>query len=217
MVLSNDKQRTHLRPLYFFLGVIITISIGNGIIVLADSDSKLIYSNWILIINSLIAVGVSSIILFKDKDDRSGDKTNILLTMGLVFWFLANIVWAYYEVVMDIVSPVPSLADLFLLSAYGFLIYRLTIIYRKIDHTKNKKTLFLVASGAGLFLIYILNLTLNVTDISSYRGFMLFVVTIAYPTLNSILTVLALMILLDSKKRNTISFLGCVSFAASWQ
>jgi branched-chain amino acid transport system substrate-binding protein len=200
MVLSNDKQRTHLRPLYFFLGVIITISIGNGIIVLADSDSKLIYSNWILIINSLIAVGVSSIILFKDKDDRSGDKTNILLTMGLVFWFLANIVWAYYEVVMDIVSPVPSLADLFLLSAYGFLIYRLTIIYRKIDHTKNKKTLFLVASGAGLFLIYILNLTLNVTDISSYRGFMLFVVTIAYPTLNSILTVLALMILLDIKK-----------------
>ena len=119
-----------MKPLYFFLGVISTIVIGNSIIVLADSDSKLIYSNWILIINSLIAAGLSAMILFKDKDSNEGeDKTNIFLTLGLVFWLIANMIWAYYEVVLDIVSPVPSLADLFLLSAYGFLIYRLIVIY----------------------------------------------------------------------------------------
>ncbi len=115
-----------MKPLYFFLGVIITIVIGNSFIIFSDSDSKLIYSNWILIINSLIAAGLSAMILFKDKDSKEeGDKTNIFLTLGLVFWFIANIIWAYYEVVLDIVSPVPSLADLFLMSAYGFLIYRL--------------------------------------------------------------------------------------------
>jgi hypothetical protein len=88
-----------------------------------------------LIINSLIAVGLSAMILIKDKVREEGgevDKANILLALGLVFWFIANIIWAYYESVLDIVSPVPSLADLFLLSAYGFLIYRLTIVYRKI-------------------------------------------------------------------------------------
>jgi ABC-type branched-subunit amino acid transport system substrate-binding protein len=190
-----------LNPIYFFLGVIITIVIGNSFIIFAESESKVIYSNWILIINSLIAVGLSAMILIKDKDREEGevDKANILLAVGLVFWFIANIIWAYYELVLDIVSPVPSLADLFLLSAYGFLIYRLTIVYKKIGHTTNKKFLFLIVSGTGLFLIYILNLTLENTETSNFRGLMLFVVTIAYPTLNSVLTVLALMVLIGIK------------------
>jgi branched-chain amino acid transport system substrate-binding protein len=188
-----------LKTLYFFLGVIITIVIGNSIIIFSESDSKIIYSNWILIINSLIAAGLSAMILFKDNDSKEEDKTNIFLTLGLVFWFIANIIWAYYEIVLDIVSPVPSLADLFLLSAYGFLIYRLIIIYRSLGHIINKRILLLIISGTGLFLIYILNLTLDLTEISNFRGLMLFIVTIAYPTLNSILTVLALMILLGIK------------------
>jgi ABC-type branched-subunit amino acid transport system substrate-binding protein len=190
-----------LNRIYFFLGVIITIVIGNSFIIFAEPDSKVIYSNWILIINSLIAVGLSALILIKDKDRKEGegDKANILLSLGLVFWFIANIIWAYYELVLDIVSPVPSLADLFLLSAYGFLIYRLTIVYRKIGHTTNKRVLFLIVIGTGLFLIYILNLTLENTETSNFRGLMLFVVTIAYPTLNSVLTVLALIILLGIK------------------
>ena len=178
--------------------------IGNSFIIFADSDSKVIYSNWVLIINSLIAVGLSAIILIKDKDREEGkvgkiEKANILLAVGLIFWFIANIIWAYYELVLDVVSPVPSLADIFLLSAYGFLICRLTIVYRKIGHTTNKKFLFLIVSGTGLFLIYILNLTLENTETSNFRGLMLFVVTVAYPTLNSVLTVLALMILLGIK------------------
>ena len=62
--------------LYFFLGVIITIIIGNSIIFFAESDSKIIFSNWILIINSLTAAGLSAMILLKDKDsDEGGDKT----------------------------------------------------------------------------------------------------------------------------------------------
>jgi hypothetical protein len=154
-----------------------------------------------LIINSLIAAGLSAMILFKDKDSNEGeDKTNIFLTLGLVFWFIANIIWAHYDVVLDIVSPVPSLADLFLLSAYGFLIYRLINVYRNLTHNINKKILLLITSGTGLFMIYIINLTLDHTETSNFRGLMLFVVTIAYPTLNSILTVLALMILSEIKK-----------------
>jgi branched-chain amino acid transport system substrate-binding protein len=152
-----------------------------------------------LIINSLTAAGLSAMILLKDRDSDEGYKTNILLTLGLIFWFIANIIWAYYEVVLDIVSPVPSLADLFLMSAYGFLIYRLINIYKKLGHITNKKILLLIISGTGLFLVYILNLTLDLSELSNFRGLMLFVVTIAYPTLNSILTVLALMILLRIK------------------
>lgn len=194
-----------MKPLYLFLGVIISISITNFIIIFADPENKIIYSSWILIINSLIAAALSVMVLLKDKyssnssSNSKKDKTKIHLTLGLVFWFIANIIWGYYEIVLDIVSPVPSLADVFLLSAYGFLIYRMIITYSEIGRTINNKILFLIIAVTGLFLIYILNLTLNLTETSSFRGLMLFAVTVAYPTFNSILTVLALMILIGIK------------------
>jgi branched-chain amino acid transport system substrate-binding protein len=188
-----------LISLYFFLCVIFTITVGNLVIIFAEPDSKLIYSNWILIINSLVAAGLASYVFLKSRQSIGENKENMLLTIGLVFWFIANIIWAYYEVVLDIVSPVPSLADFFLLSAYVFLIYRLLIIRNKLHSIINKKIMYLMIGLTGLFLAYILNLTLDLAQTSNFRGTMLFLVTIAYPTLNSILTVLAITILLGIK------------------
>jgi len=177
-----------LNTIHFFIVVLISISITNLIIVFAEPDNKIIYSSWILIINSLIAAALSIFILIKDKDNDKKDKTKIHLAIGLVFWFIANVIWGYYEIMLDVVSPVPSLADFFLLTAYGFLIYRLIVTYNNIDHNVNKKILFLIISVTILFLLYILILTLNLSELSSFRGIMLFVVTIAYPILNSVLT-----------------------------
>ena len=151
------------------------------------------------IINSLVAAGLASYVFLKNRENIDDNKENILLTIGLVFWFIANIIWAYYEVVLDIVSPVPSLADFFLLSAYVFLIYRLMIIRKKLSYIIDKKIMYLMIVLTGLFLAYILNLTLDLAQTSNFRGVMLFIVTIAYPTLNSILTVLAITILLGIK------------------
>jgi ABC-type branched-subunit amino acid transport system substrate-binding protein len=189
-----------LISLYFFLCVIFTIAVGNLVIILAEPDSKIIYSNWVLIINSLVAAGLASYIFLKNRENIDENKENILLTIGLVFWFIANIIWAYYEVVLDIVSPVPSLADFFLLAAYVFLIYRLMIIRKKLSYIIDKKIMYLMIVLTGLFLAYILNLTLDLAQTPNFRGIMLFIVTIAYPTLNSILTILAITILLGIKK-----------------
>jgi ABC-type branched-subunit amino acid transport system substrate-binding protein len=189
-----------LISLYFFLCVIFTIAVGNLVIIFAEPDSKIIYSNWVLIINSLVAAGLASYVFLKNRENIDENKENILLTIGLVFWFIANIIWAYYEVVLDIVSPVPSLADFFLLSAYIFLIYRLMIIRKKLSYIIDKKIMYLMIVLTGLFLAYILNLTLDLAQTPNFRGIMLFIVTIAYPTLNSILTILAITILLGIKK-----------------
>jgi ABC-type branched-subunit amino acid transport system substrate-binding protein len=194
-----------LQPLYFFLALLFAITIANLAIILADSDSKIIYSSWMLIITSSIAAGLSILTLLKDRSKIKKDKTAIHLTIGLIFWCIANMIWGYYEIILDIVSPVPSLADLFLLSAYGFLIYRLLVTYKNLEEIANKKIIYIVSIGTGLFLIYILNLMLSLTVISNFRGFMLFVVTIAYPVLNSILTVLALTIILNIKNEKHLS------------
>ncbi len=185
--------------LYFFLCVIFTIAVGNLVIIFAEPDSKIILSNWVLIINSLVAAGLALFVFLKNRESIDENKENTLLTIGLVFWFIANVIWAYYEVVLDIVSPVPSFADFFLLSAYVFLIYRLMIIRKKLSHIIDKKIMYLMIVLTGLFLAYILNLTLDLAQTSNFRGMMLFIVTIAYPTLNSILTILAITILLGIK------------------
>ncbi|MGN6708185.1 MAG: ABC transporter substrate-binding protein [Candidatus Nitrosocosmicus sp.] len=198
-----------MKPIFFFLVVIISISVSNLIIIFAEPNNKIIYSSWILIINSFIAAVLSIFILLKDKGNKDRDRTIIHLAIGLVFWFIANVIWGYYEIALDVVSPVPSLADFFLLAAYAFLIYRLIVTYIKIDRKVNKKILFLIIFSTALFLLYIINLTIDVSELSSFRGFMLFVVTIAYPVLNSILMVFALLILIELKsdKHHSIAWI----------
>lgn len=158
-----------------------------------------------LIINSLVAAGLSVVVLFKERSTLRIDRTGVYFTMGLLFYFLANVVWGYYEIVLDVVSPVPSLADLFLMSAYGFLIYRLVITCKRIKKLENKKIIYLISIVTGIFLFYILNLMLSLTEVSNTRGIMLLVVTIAYPILNSVLTVLALTILVNFRGERHVS------------
>ncbi|HEX5187290.1 MAG TPA: ABC transporter substrate-binding protein, partial [Nitrososphaeraceae archaeon] len=94
-------------------------------------------------------------------------------------------------------------ADFFLLSAYGFLIYRLLLIKKKLNHSIDKRIMLLILSITGIFLGYILYLTLDLAQTSNFRGMMLFIVTIAYPTLNSILTVLAVTIMIGIRKNKS--------------
>jgi hypothetical protein len=102
------------------------------IILSAEPENKIIFMRIrFLLINSSTAAIISFYIVYKKKKFLS-EKTNFLLTIKLLLWFAANVVWSYYEVVLDVVSPVSSLADIFLLWAYGFLIYRLVIVYIKL-------------------------------------------------------------------------------------
>jgi hypothetical protein len=85
----------------------------------------------------------------------------------LLLWFAANVVWSYYEVVLDVISLVSSLADIFLLSAYGFLIYRLVIVYKNLKEKVKKKTLVILGSVITVFLDYMFSLTLDLSNLST--------------------------------------------------
>ena len=184
-----------MSPRLLFFSILIVVAIGDVIILSAEPENKIIYANWVLLINSSAAAIISFYILYKEKKFRS-DKTNFLLTVGLLLWFAANIVWSYYEVVLDVVSPVPSLADIFLLSAYGFLIYRLIIVYKNLKEKVNKKTFFILGTITIVFLAYMFSLTLDLSNLSTSRGKMFFIITFLYPLLNSVLAFLAILILI---------------------
>ena len=184
-----------MSPRLLFFSILIVIAIGDVIILSAEPENKIIYANWVLLINSSAAAIIAFYIVYKEKKFRS-DKTNFFLTVGLLLWFAANVVWAYYEVVLDVVSPVPSLADIFLLSAYGFLIYRLVVVYKNLKEKVNKKTLFILGAITTLFLAYMFSLTLDLSNFSTSKGTIFFIITFLYPLLNSILAFLAVLILI---------------------
>ena len=177
-----------------FFSILIVIALGDIIILSAEPKNKIIYANWILLINSSTAAIISFYIVYKEKKFRS-DKTNFLLTVGLLLWFAANVVWSYYEVVLDVVSPVLSVSDIFLLSAYGFLIYRLVIVYKNFKG-KVEKTLVILGTVIIVFLAYMFSLTLDLSNLSTSKGIIFFIITFPYPLLNSVLAFLAVLILI---------------------
>lgn len=168
-------------------------------IIFAEQEEKLYFANLVLNINSSIAASLAIYVTIKEKNSNNNLKANMLLVAGLVLWFLANIVWAYYEVFSHLMAPVPSLADLLLFSAYSILTVRLLIEYKSLTNKPGKKFIGIVAAIITVFLTYIFTLTLDLSVLSTARGQLMFAITIVYPVFNSILSFMAIIILYGLK------------------
>lgn len=83
----------------------------------------------------------------------------------------ADIVWATYEIVLELVPPVPSAADFLWLAAYGFLAYYLFETYVQF-HKKfhfSRRAVIVSTLGSAIFLSYTIGVTINFADLSSLR------------------------------------------------
>ncbi len=188
-----------------FLGLAIAIIASDSIIFFAETNSKEFYSNWIIIINGSIAASLAIFLVYKHKFHGLHGKTHAALAMGLVLWLSADITWAIYQLVLDIVPPMPSIADYLWLCAYGFIGYYLFMTYREFQKKFNfgRKALFASIIGNTIFLCYIITLTANLSVLSNPRGIQTFIVMVSYPILDSILMIPTIVILLEFRKEPT--------------
>ena len=193
-----------MKPIELYIAIILVIGIGDSLIIFADQEDKLLYSNWVLIVNSSIAVGIAIYVSIKEKNSHNHLKANLFLVVGLALWLLANIVWAYYEVVLHLMAPVPSLADLLLLMAYSILVSRLVIEYKCLPKKPSKKFIGILASLLVAFLLYFFSLTIDLSVLSTARGLSMFGVTVAYPVFNSVLAFMAIIILYGIKNEKDL-------------
>ncbi|MGA9150315.1 MAG: hypothetical protein WBZ36_07040, partial [Candidatus Nitrosopolaris sp.] len=117
-------------------------------------------------------------------------------------WLFADIIWAFYQLVLDIVPPIPSAADYLWLGAYGFLGYYLFMTYKEFQRKFNFGRKALIASiiGNAIFLSYIIVLTANLSVFTSPKGIQMFAVIVAYPILDATLMVPAIVILVEFRK-----------------
>jgi len=182
-----------------FTGLVLSIILSDSIIFLATDKSRDFYSNWIININSAIAAALAIFIVFRQKFRTLHGKAHAALAIGLSLWLCAEIIWAMYEIVWQIVAPVPSVADYLWLSAYGFLAYYLFATYKEFNKKFrfSKKVLIASIIGGVIFVTYIIGVTTSLSVLSTHRSLAMFGVMIAYPTLDAILMVPAIVILLD--------------------
>jgi hypothetical protein len=136
------------------------------------------------------------------QQDHDHSKSHVALAIGLSLWLCADLIWATYEIVLEVVPPVPSAADFVWLSAYGFLAYYLYSTYIQFHNrfNFNKKILAASVIGCAIFLTYIITLTTSLSVLSSPRGIAMFAVISAYPIMDAVLMVPAIVILVNYRK-----------------
>jgi ABC-type branched-subunit amino acid transport system substrate-binding protein len=193
----------HFNRTTLFLGLLTAILISDSIIFFAEIKTKSFYSSWIITINASIAAILAVFVLYRRKNLRGVyRRTRIALAIGLCLWLCADIVWATYEIVLELVPPVPSAADFLWLAAYGFLAYYLFETYVQF-HKKfhfSRRAVIVSILGSAIFLGYTIGVTINFADLSSPRGVAMFTVISAYPILDAVLMVPAIIILVNFRK-----------------
>jgi hypothetical protein len=125
------------------------------------------------------------------------------LFTGLMFWFSAEVIWAYTRQVLGIEIPYPSIADGAWIIGYGFFAFYTYRMLGKMGKTNpiDKNLVLLVSVAVSLSLAYILNLTFGVADIlSAAQDPVSTMVSLAYPLLDGILLVPSMVILWSFRK-----------------
>ena len=125
------------------------------------------------------------------------------LFTGLMFWFSAEVIWAYTRQVIGIEIPYPSIADAAWIIGYGFFAFYTYQILGKMGKTDpmDKNLVVLVSVAVSLSLAYVLNLTYGVAEIlSAAQDPVTTMVSFAYPVLDGILLVPSMVILWSFRK-----------------
>ena len=73
------------------------------------------------------------------------------VTLGVILWAMAEITWEFYEVVLKITVPYPSVADLFWLSGYIPIYVALSIAYRTFQAKSSRQQKTAIIMFAMLF------------------------------------------------------------------
>ncbi|MFB5600782.1 MAG: ABC transporter substrate-binding protein [Nitrososphaeraceae archaeon] len=186
---------------FIFVIVLSLLIFENSIIYFAKIEEKEHYSHLIIVLNSLLAVLVAIFVLLRQSTDKKFHlKTRISVTLGLCLWFLANLVWAIYSIILEVVPPVPSIGDFLWLSAYGFLGYHLLLSFKKFRDKFDKKLIFSGFLVGAIFLTLMTLFTVSISSLENIRGVSMFIVLLLYPSLATLLLIFSIILHIGLRK-----------------
>lgn len=152
-------------------------------------DSMYAFSNTVTIFVSGLAVLSSFLALRKYWDTIKSRLSRIWLgfTLGMLFWFLGELGWFVYTMILNVEIPYPSLADIFWLAGYVPLFLAL-LFYVQLFQPVISRRLFLI-SGFIVACVSILTFPLLIMPVlaEAPSDFAILFIDLAYPSLDLML------------------------------
>ena len=172
----------------------------NSIILLAPTtEEQNFYGDVLRQLTGAIAVTFSIIVVWRQKTDGTLGRAYAGLSIGLVLYFIAEIIWAYYGIVLQIEVPFPSPADAFWLAGYGplgFHLFTMSKLHRA--YTRKTKRVIIVSLTVAAFSVLYIQSLISVSDLSGPDAILKLGITIAYPIADAIVIVPAVLVILNS-------------------
>lgn len=213
------EQQTHLefkrarRNLILWL-VAAIVAIDGAVLFTAGSDMEIFASDISRIVTISAAAAMSLIVVARQKVSGLFGRAYASLAAGLILWVIAESVWGYYEIGLGIERPFPSIADVFWLAAYGPIGYHLFSTARFFGKGVKKSTIFTVGVAAVLFLAFYVQAIADVFAIEGPEALPSLAISIAYPLLDILLIIPAVLILTNAGRGQLTSipwiFLGWI-------
>jgi hypothetical protein len=196
-----DRQRLRksieilLELRYVILTLVGFIILVNAFIFLSSISTRVIYTNLTINVTAATALCAAVVVLFRQIRVHSQySKTFGFLAVGVGLWFTAEIIWTYYQLGLGIETPFPSLADVFWLAGYAPLIYHLYRVYNTVTMKVTGKDMMVVISAIiAAVLAFLLYLIFGLSG--QHQGVLELIVNLAYPVLDAILLIPAIVIL----------------------
>jgi hypothetical protein len=183
--------------------LVTSIVVANSFIIFtSDQSSKFYFASLTTTITSGVAFAVALVMVYKYKTKQDQfiphqfrireDIMHFSICIFLGLWFVAQLTWSLYEYQ----SPAPSANDILWLIGYvvfGYFLYRLLYLFRR---ELEAHTFFIIASIVTISLTYIVIIILSVSSLLTFQKqeISVTILTIAYPILDAILLVPALLV-----------------------
>jgi hypothetical protein len=189
----------------YVIGLILAVAAVSGFVAMVmGSETNYVYFD-LLRVGTIASAAVLSFIVFSKQGSKGlFGRAYTGLAIGLGMWLAAESIWAYYEVVLAEESPFPSIGDAFWLGAYAGLLYYVSSMYKFFGKGVKKYQLAGVIGIIGVFAFFYLQSLISVSlppEGESMDGYLLpLAISVAYPVLDVILLVPAVLIVLNSGK-----------------
>jgi hypothetical protein len=182
-------------------GLIAAIAVIDGAVFFtAGSDMETVFSDISRICTVGAAAALSVVVVGRQKLSGLFGRAYAALAAGLILWVIAETIWGYYELGLQVETPFPSLADAFWLSAYGPIGYHLFSTAKFFGKGVKKSTVILVGVAAAMFLAFYVQEIVNVSELEGAEALTAFAISVAYPVFDAILIVPAVLMITNAGK-----------------
>ena len=203
---------------YLFSGFLLTAAVSTFfiylIIYLIDIEKTNKYNSMVTLIFLGICTGISLLLITTHIKKMEIRKFKAVL-IGIVFWFLGEATYMFYQSVLNIPVPYPSIAELFYFIGYGFLIYHIYKSFNVVNKNKSisRSTIIFVSFVVSLIPV-VTTVHMIISGIDFNSQFLEIAMNILYYVLDTILLVSALLIIYKLPKKDPFIYhwmLFCVS------